>query len=57
MLRILVLAMVAVAVWYLVVRFAPRIRKGARALLNSPFARQMLLSVVLRIIRFLIFRR
>ena len=49
--------MVAVAVWYLVVRFGPRIRKGARALLNSPFARQVLLSVVLRIIRFLIFRR
>ena len=61
MLRIVILTLMALAVAALVTRLlmrrAPRLRARAAAIMRSPFVRQILIGVVLRIIRLLIFRR
>ncbi len=57
MLRILILILFAVAVALLVMRLSPRLRARAAAITRHPFVRQILIGVVLRVIRLLIFRR
>ena len=57
MLRIAILILVALAVAALVTRLSPRLRARMSGLMRSPFVRQILIGVVLRIIRLLIFRR
>ena len=57
MLRIAILILVALAVAALVMRLSPRLRARMSGLMRSPFVRQILIGVVLRIIRLLIFRR
>lgn len=57
MLRIAILILVALAVAVLVTRLSPRLRARMAGIMRSPFVRQILIGVVLRIIRLLIFRR
>lgn len=57
MLRIAILILVALAVAALVTRLSPRLRARMAGIMRSPFVRQILIGVVLRIIRLLIFRR
>ena len=61
MLRIVILILLALAVAMLVMRLlmrrAPGLRARAAGIMRSPFVRQILIGVVLRIIRLLIFRR
>ena len=61
MLRIVILILLALAVAILVTRLlmrrSPRLRARAAGIMRSPFVRQILIGVVLRIIRLLIFRR
>jgi hypothetical protein len=57
MLRIVILSLLAIAVVVLVMRLSPRLRARMAGIMQSPFVRQILVGVVLRIIRLLIFRR
>ena len=60
MLRLVVMALIAIAVVTLVLRFAPRLRArvmAVAALAQHPFVRQILFGLVFRLIRLLIFRR
>jgi hypothetical protein len=59
MLRIAILILLAVAVAILVMRLSrsPTLRARLTAITRHPFVRQILVGVVLRIIRLLIFRR
>jgi hypothetical protein len=57
MLRIVILILLAVAVALLIMRLSPRLRARMTGIMRSPFVRQILIGVVLRIIRLLIFRR
>ena len=61
MLRIVILGLLALAVAMLVMRLlmrrSPRLRGRVAGIMRSPFVRQILIGVVLRIIRLLIFRR
>ena len=57
MLRIAILILVALAVAVLVTRLSPRLRARMAGIMRSPVVRQILIGVVLRIIRLLIFRR
>ena len=57
MLRLVILAAIAVIVIMLLARLFPRFRRRLRAVLASPFVRQILFGAVLRLIRLLIFRR
>ena len=57
MLRLVFLALIAIAVAILVLRFAPRLRARVMAGARHPFVRQILFGLVFRLIRLLIFRR
>ena len=57
MLRIFILILLALAVAILVMRLSPHLRARMTGVIRSPFVRQILIGVVLRIIRLLIFRR
>jgi hypothetical protein len=61
MLRIIILILLALVVALLVTRLlmrrSPRLRARMAGIMRSPFVRQILIGVVLRIIRLLIFRR
>ena len=57
MLRLVFLALIAIAVALLVLRFAPRLRVRVMAVALHPFVRQILFGLVFRLIRLLIFRR
>jgi len=57
MLRLILLAMLAVAVTALVLRLLPGLRARIAAILRHPFVRQVLFGLVFRLIRLLIFRR
>ena len=57
MLRLVFLALIAIAVVMLVLRFAPRLRARVMAVAGHPFVRQILFGLVFRLIRLLIFRR
>ena len=57
MLRLIILALIAVAVAALVLRLLPRLRTRIAAILRHPFVRQVLFGLVVRLIRLLIFRR
>ena len=61
MLRLIILAVFAEILLMLLVRLFPRLslqlRARLRGVLGSPFVRQILFGVVLRIIRLLLFRR
>jgi len=57
MLRLVILAAIAVILVMLLARLFPRFRGRLRAVLASPFVRQILFGAVLRLIRLLIFRR
>ena len=57
MLRIVSLILLAVAVALPIMRLSPRLRARMTGIMRSPLVRQILVGVVLRIIRLLIFRR
>ena len=61
MLRLIILAVFAAILLMLLARLFPRLSLQLRArlcgVLGSPFVRQILFGVVLRIIRLLLFRR
>ena len=57
MLRLVLLALIAIAVAMLVLRLAPRLRARVMAVARYPFVRQILFGFVFRLIRLLIFRR
>ena len=57
MLRIIILVLLALTVALLVMRLSPRFRARVSAIMRSPFVRRILIGVVLRVIRLLIFRR
>ena len=57
MLRLVLLALIAIAVAMLVLRFAPRLRARVMPVAGHPFVRQILFGLVFRLIRLLIFRR
>ena len=57
MLRLIILALIAVAVAALVLRLLPSLRARLAAILRHPFVRQVLFGLVFRLIRLLIFRR
>ena len=57
MLRLVLLALIAIAVAMLVLRFAPRLRARVMAVARHAFVRQILFGLVFRLIRLLIFRR
>ena len=57
MLRLVFLALIAIAVAMLVLRFAPRLWARVMAVARHPFVRQILFGLVFRLIRLLIFRR
>lgn len=57
MLRIVIFGLLAIAVAVLVMRLSPRLRTRVAGIMQNPFIRQILVGVVLRIIRLLIFRR
>ena len=57
MLRLALLALIAIAVAMLMLRFAPRLRARVIAVARHPFVRQILFGLLFRLIRLLIFRR
>ena len=57
MVRLVVMALIGIAVVALVLRFAPRLRARVMAVARHPFVRQILFGLVFRLIRLLIFRR
>ena len=57
MLRLIILALIAVAAAALVLRLLPGLRARLAAILRHPFVRQALFGLVFRLIRLLIFRR
>lgn len=57
MMRLIILAVIAVILVMLLARVFPQLRARLRGVLGSPFVRQILFGVVLRIIRLLLFRR
>ncbi len=57
MIRIVILALLAVLVVMLIFRLAPGLRVRAMAIGRSPILRYLLTNVILRLIRLLIFRR
>jgi hypothetical protein len=57
MMRLIILAVIAVILVMLLARLFPHLRARLRGVLGSPFVRQILFGVVLRIIRLLLFRR
>ena len=57
MAKLVLLALIAIAAVMLVLRFAPRLRTRAMAVVRHPFVRQILFGLVFRLIRLLIFRR
>ena len=57
MMRLIILAIIAVILVILLARRFPQLRARLRGVLGSPFVRQILFGVVLRIIRLLLFRR
>ena len=57
MMRLIILAVIAVILVILLARVFPQLRARLRGVLGSPFVRQILFGVVLRIIRLLLFRR
>ena len=57
MLRLVLLALLAIAVATLVLRFALRLWARVIAVARHPFVRQILFGLVFRLIRLLIFRR
>ena len=57
MLRLIILALIAVAVAALVLRRLPGLWARLAAILRHPFVRQVLFGLVFRLIRLLIFRR
>ena len=57
MMRLIILAVIAVIIVLLLARLFPQLRARLRGVLGSPFVRQILFGVVLRIIRLLLFRR
>ena len=61
MLRLVILALIAIAIVMLVLRLAPRqalrLRARVMAVARHPFVRQILFGLVFRLIRLLIFRR
>ena len=57
MMRLIILAVIAVILVMLLARLFPQLRARFRGVLGSPFVRQILFGVVLRIIRLLLFRR
>ena len=57
MIRIVIIALIAVLVVMLIFRMAPGLRARAMVLGRSPLVRYLLTNVVLRLIRLLIFRR
>ena len=57
MMRLIILAVIAVILVILLARLFPQLRARLRGVLGSPFVRQILYGVVMRIIRLLLFRR
>ena len=57
MMRLIILAVIAVILVILLARLFPQLRARLRGVLGSPFVRQILFGVVMRIIRLLLFRR
>ena len=57
MLRLVFLALIAIAVAMLVLRFAPRLRARVMAVARHHVVLQILFGLVFRLIRLLIFRR
>ena len=57
MLRISILILAALFLALLVMRLSPRLRAIMAGIMRSPFVRQILVGVALRVIRLLIFRR
>ena len=57
MMRLIILAVIAVILVMLLARLFPQLRARLRGVLGSPFVRQILFGVVLRIIRLPLFRR
>ena len=57
MMRLIILAVIALILVMLLARLFPQLRARLRGVLGSPFVRQILFGVVLRIIRLLLFRR
>lgn len=57
MMRLIILAVIAVILVMLLAWLFPQLRARLRGVLGSPFVRQILFGVVLRIIRLLLFRR
>ena len=57
MLRIAIIILVALALALLVMRLVPGLRARLAAIMRSPFVRQILVGLVLRVIRLLLFRR
>ena len=57
MMRLIILAFIAVILVVLLVRLFPQLRARLRGVLGSPFVPQILFGVALRIIRLLLFRR
>ena len=57
MMRLIILAVIAVILVMLLARLFPQLRARLRGVLGSPFVRQILFGVVMRIIRLLLFRR
>ena len=57
MMRLIILAIIAVILVMLLARLFPQLRARLGGVLGSPFVRQILFGVVLRIIRLLLFRR
>lgn len=57
MMRLIILAVIAVILVMLLARLFPQLRARLRGVLGSPFVRQILFGVVLRIIRLLLFWR
>ena len=55
--RIVLLSLLAVLVFMLVLRFAPRLRALLLAVMRSPLLRYIPIGLVLRLIRLLILRR
>ena len=57
MLRISILILAALFLALLVMCLSPRFRARMAGIMRSPFVRQILVGVALRVIRLLIFRR
>lgn len=57
MLRISIIILVALVLAMLVMRLSPRLRAAVTGIARSPLVRQILVGVVLRAIRLLLFRR